>query len=75
MLRVAGQHKGLTRRRRKFLNLKRSSGIVLRWQCLFFNIFIGRIVGSNLQQLEVSEEKALAREESYQKQIHDLIQR
>lgn len=34
-----------------------------------------RIVGSNLQQLEVSEEKALAREESYQKQIHDLIQR
>ena len=34
-----------------------------------------RIVGSNLQQLEVSEEKALAREETYQKQIDDLIHR
>ena len=34
-----------------------------------------RIVGSNLQQLEVSEEKALEREESYQRQIHDLIKR
>lgn len=34
-----------------------------------------RIVGSNLQQLEVSEEKALEREESYQKQIYELIKR
>ena len=32
-------------------------------------------MGSNLQQLEVSEEKALAREETYQKQIDDLIHR
>ena len=43
---------------------------------IFINVkFHLRIVGSNLQQLEVSEEKALAREESYQRQIHDLIQR
>lgn len=34
-----------------------------------------KIVGSNLQQLEVSEEKALEREESYHKQIHELIKR
>ena len=34
-----------------------------------------RIVGSNLQQLEVSEEKALEREEVYQKQIDELIKR
>ena len=31
-----------------------------------------RVVGQNLQQLEVSEEKALAREESYQNQIKNL---
>jgi len=34
-----------------------------------------KVVGSNLQQLEVSEEKALEREEAYQKQIRDLIRR
>lgn len=34
-----------------------------------------RIVGSNLQQLEVSEEKALEREEFFQKQISDLLKR
>lgn len=34
-----------------------------------------KVVGNNLQQLEVSEEKALQREESYQKQIHDLMER
>ena len=34
-----------------------------------------RIVGSNLQQLEVSEEKALGREEFFQKQISDLLKR
>ena len=34
-----------------------------------------RIVGSNLQQLEVSEEEALGREESFQKQISELIKR
>ncbi|XP_040566921.1 tropomyosin [Lepeophtheirus salmonis] len=31
-----------------------------------------RVVGQNLQQLEVSEEKALAREENYQNQIKNL---
>ena len=34
-----------------------------------------KVVGQNLQQLEVSEEKAMAREETYQKQIRDLMQR
>lgn len=34
-----------------------------------------RIVGSNLQSLEVSEEKALEREEAYQKQIRELLKR
>ena len=34
-----------------------------------------KVVGNNLQQLEVSEEKANVREEGYQKNIHDLIQR
>jgi len=34
-----------------------------------------RVVGSNLQQLEVSEEKALQREETYQRQIYELLQR
>jgi tropomyosin-1 len=34
-----------------------------------------KVVGNNLQQLEVSEEKAYQREEGYQKQIHDLILR
>ena len=34
-----------------------------------------KVVGNNLQQLEVSEEKAYVREEGYQKNIHDLIQR
>jgi tropomyosin-1 len=34
-----------------------------------------RVVGSNLQQLEVSEEKALEREETYQRQIHELLHR
>ncbi len=34
-----------------------------------------KVVGNNLQQLEVSEEKANLREENYQKQIHDLMQR
>lgn len=32
-----------------------------------------RVVGQNLQQLEVSEEKALQREENYQNQIRNLI--
>ena len=32
-----------------------------------------RVVGQNLQQLEVSEEKALKREENYQNQIHTLV--
>ena len=31
-----------------------------------------RVVGQNLQQLEVSEEKALAREEKYQDQLKNL---
>ena len=31
-----------------------------------------RVVGQNLQQLEVSEEKALQREENYQTQIQNL---
>ena len=31
-----------------------------------------RVVGQNLQQLEVSEEKALKREENYQNQIKNL---
>ena len=31
-----------------------------------------RVVGQNLQQLEVSEEKALQREENYQNQIKNL---
>ena len=31
-----------------------------------------KLVGQNLQQLEVSEEKALQREEKYQKQIENL---
>ncbi len=30
------------------------------------------MVGQNLQQLEVSEEKALQREENYQNQLHNL---
>ena len=34
-----------------------------------------KVVGNNLQQLEVSEEKAIAREENYQRQIHDLMMR
>ena len=34
-----------------------------------------KVVGSNLQQLEVSEEKALEREETYQKQISELMKR
>merc|ERR550519_897501 len=34
-----------------------------------------KVVGNNLQQLEVSEEKAMAREETYQKQIKDLMMR
>ena len=34
-----------------------------------------KIVGSNLQLLEVSEEDALGREESFQKQISELIKR
>ena len=34
-----------------------------------------KIVGSNLQLLEVSEEDALGREESFQKQITELIKR
>ena len=34
-----------------------------------------KIVGQNLQQLEVSEEKAMAREENYQKQIRELLLR
>ena len=34
-----------------------------------------RVVGSNLQQLEVSEEKALEREETYQRQIRELFKR
>merc|ERR1719436_1381517 len=33
-----------------------------------------RLVGQNLQQLEVSEEKALQREENYQNQIKNLAQ-
>merc|ERR1712223_880844 len=33
-----------------------------------------RVVGQNLQQLEVSEEKALQREENYQNQIKNLAQ-
>ena len=32
-------------------------------------------VGQNLQQLEVSEEKAMQREENYQRQIMDLMKR
>ena len=31
-----------------------------------------RVVGQNLQQLEVSEEKALQREENYQNQLKSL---
>ena len=34
-----------------------------------------KVVGNNLQQLEVSEEKAMAREENYQKQIRELLNR
>jgi len=34
-----------------------------------------KVVGNNLQSLEVSEERAMAREEAYQKQIHELINR
>ena len=34
-----------------------------------------KVVGNNLQQLEVSEEKAMAREENYQNQLHDLMVR
>jgi hypothetical protein len=33
------------------------------------------VVGNNLQQLEVSEEKDMMREETYQKQIHELMLR
>merc|ERR1711902_155807 len=33
-----------------------------------------KLVGQNLQQLEVSEEKALQREEKYQKQIENLVE-
>ena len=32
-----------------------------------------KLVGNNLQSLEVSAEKAIQREESYQKKIHDLV--
>merc|ERR1712061_925189 len=32
-----------------------------------------KVVGQNLQQLEVSEEKALQREDNYQSQIKDLM--
>lgn len=34
-----------------------------------------RVVGQNLQSLEVSEEKALQREEDYQRQINELVKR
>lgn len=34
-----------------------------------------KLVGQNLQSLEVSEEKAIQREENYQKQMKDLISR
>merc|ERR1712223_736469 len=34
-----------------------------------------KVVGQNLQTLEVSEEKAIQREEKYQKQISDLSKR
>merc|ERR1719474_931154 len=34
-----------------------------------------KVVGQNLQQLEVSEEKALQREDNYQRQILDLMDR
>merc|ERR550519_2277420 len=34
-----------------------------------------KVVGQNLQQLEVSEEKALQREEDYQRQIKELMDR
>jgi len=34
-----------------------------------------RVVGNNLKSLEVSEEKALQREESYEEQIRVLTQR
>ncbi len=34
-----------------------------------------KVVGQNLQQLEVSEEKAIKREENYQKQLRDLRER
>merc|ERR1711953_1476682 len=34
-----------------------------------------KVVGQNLQSLEVSEEKAIQREENYQKQIRDLSNR
>merc|ERR1712173_292664 len=34
-----------------------------------------KVVGQNLQTLEVSEEKALQREDTYQRQILDLIDR
>merc|ERR1712060_135008 len=34
-----------------------------------------KVGGNNLQQLEVSEEKAMAREENYQKQLHELMVR
>ena len=33
-----------------------------------------RVVGQNLQQLEVSEEKALQREENYQNQMRNLME-
>ena len=33
-----------------------------------------RVVGQNLQQLEVTEEKALQREENYQNQLHNLTE-
>ena len=32
-------------------------------------------IGDNQKQLEVSEEKAMAREENYQKQLHELMVR
>ena len=32
-----------------------------------------KVVGNNLQQLEVSEEKAILRQENFHKAIHDLI--
>ena len=32
-----------------------------------------KVVGNNLQQLEVSEEKAILRQENFHKTIHDLI--